>query len=110
MNMSNTKKTTKNSASKENYRKCAELFKIMSNEKRLQILDIIKDKEVTVNEISDKLGIRKSNTSQHLSYLRYTGVVVARRDGKNIFYKLVDPRLVEPSKIISSIKIKNLLV
>ena len=108
--MNSTKKTSKKAVSKENYTKCAELFKIMSNEKRLQILDIIKDKEVTVNEISDKLAIRKSNTSQHLAYLRYTGVVVARRDGKNIFYKLVDPKLVEPCKILSSIKIKNLLV
>ncbi len=108
--MNDTKKTPKKPAQKENYVKCAELFKIMSNEKRLQILDIIKDKEVTVNEISDKLGIRKSNTSQHLAYLRYTGVVIARRDGKNIFYKLVDSKLVEPCKILSSLKIKNLLV
>lgn len=108
--MGKTKKTINKSSAKESYVKCAELFKIMSNEKRLQILDIIKDKEVTVNEISDILGIRKSNTSQHLSYLRYTGIVIARRSGKNIFYKLVDPKLVEPCKILSSLKIKNILV
>ena len=95
---------------KESYTKCAELFKVMSNPKRLEILNIIKDKEVTVNEISKILDVRKSNTSQHLAYLRYVGVVVARRSGKNIFYKLVDPRIVEPCKILSQIKIKNLLV
>jgi ArsR family transcriptional regulator len=95
---------------KESYTKCAELFKVMSNPKRLEILNIIKDKEVTVNEISKILDVRKSNTSQHLAYLRYVGVVVARRSGKNIYYKLVDPRLVEPCKILSQIKIKNLLV
>ena len=99
-------KTTK----KESYTKSAELFKIMSNAKRLEILNIIKDKEVTVNEISKILGARKSNTSQHLSYLRFTGIVVARRDGKNIFYKLVDPKIIEAAKILSEVKIKNYLV
>lgn len=95
---------------KPNFEKCAELFKILSNSKRLEILDIIKDKEVTVNEITKLLGTRKSNTSQHLAYLRYTGIVTARRSGKNMFYKLVDPRIIEPCKTFSSIKIKNILV
>ncbi|KKR43795.1 MAG: Transcriptional regulator, ArsR family [Microgenomates group bacterium GW2011_GWC1_41_20] len=81
----------------------------MSNPKRLEILNIIKDKEVTVNEISEILGARKSNTSQHLAYLRYVGVVVARRSGKNIFYKLVDPKLVEPCKILNQIKINKFI-
>lgn len=95
---------------KPNFDKCAEIFKIMSNSKRLEILNIIKDREVTVNEITKLLGTRKSNTSQHLAYLRYTGVVIARRSGKNIFYKLVDPKIVESCKILSQIKINNILV
>lgn len=97
-------------AAKPNFEKCAELFKIMSNSKRLEILNIIKDKEVTVNEITKLLGTRKSNTSQHLAYLRYTGVVAARRSGKNIFYKLVDPKIIEPCKSLTTIKINNILV
>jgi len=79
----------------------------MSNPKRLEIMNIIKDREVTVNEISKILGTRKSNTSQHLAYLRYVGIVTARRDGKNIYYKLVDPKVVEPIKILSEIKINK---
>ena len=95
---------------KHDFEKYSMLFKIMSNSKRLEILNIIKDKEVTVNEISKLLGIRKSNTSQHLAYLRYTGIVTARRSGKNIFYKLVDPKITETYKALSSIKIKSFLV
>lgn len=105
-----TKASKKTPQKKENYTKCAELFKVMSNAKRLEIMNIIKDKEVTVNEISDILGTRKSNTSQHLAYLRYTGIVTARRDGKNIYYKLSDPKIIEPCKILSEVKIKNFLV
>ncbi len=98
------------SKNKNFYIKCSEIFKVMSNPKRLEILNIIKDKEITVNEISDILGTRKSNTSQHLAYLRYVGIVSARRSGKNIFYKLVDPRIVEPCKILSEVKINKYLL
>lgn len=101
------KVTTKSPMKKESYVKCAELFKVMSNPKRLEIMNIIKDKEVTVNEISKMLGTRKSNTSQHLAYLRYVGVVIARRSGKNIFYKLADPKIVSPCKILSEVKINK---
>jgi len=88
MNMSKTHR-------KEDYEKVAELFKIMANAKRLEILDTIKDKEVTVNELSKTLGIYKSNTSQHLSLLRYTGLVTARRQGKKVFYKASNPKVVD---------------
>jgi len=105
--MVNTPKNT--SKKKEFYFKCAELFKIMSNAKRLEILDIIKDKEVSVNEISKILGTRKSNTSQHLSYLKYVGMVSSKRVGKNIFYKLVDPKIIEPCKVLSEVKLIKFL-
>ncbi len=103
------KEATKSQHKKEFYIKCAELFKIMSNPKRLEILDIIKGREVTVNEISKILGTRKSNTSQHLAYLRYTGIVTAKRNGKNIFYKLVDPKIIDSYKILSEVKVNKYL-
>jgi ArsR family transcriptional regulator len=101
------KTTAKYSNKKDFYIKCAELFKIMSNPKRLEIMNIIKDKEVTVNDISKALDTRKSNTSQHLAYLRYTGIVTAKRQGKNIFYKLVDPKILESCKVLDQIKINK---
>ncbi|MGA3292054.1 MAG: metalloregulator ArsR/SmtB family transcription factor [Candidatus Microgenomates bacterium] len=86
---------------KEFYEKSADLFKILSNAKRLEVLNLIKDKEVTVNDLSKILGTRKSNTSQHLAYLRYTGLVKTRRQGKNVFYKLADPKIVKLCKILT---------
>ena len=90
--------------SKEVYKKVAELYKVMASPKRLEILTAIADKEATVNELSKMLGTRKSNTSQHLAYLRYTGIVSTRRNGKNVFYKLVDPKIIEPFKIFTELK------
>ena len=100
-------KNTKNA--KESFRKNADLYKVMGNPKRLEILDAISSKEKTVNELSNILGTRKSNTSQHLAYLRYVGLVIARRDGKNVFYKIADPRLMEPCKIFNEIRAKRSL-
>ena len=86
------------------YEKIAAIFKLMSNAKRLQILDSIKDREVTVNELSKMLGTRKSNTSQHLAYLRYTGLVTTRRQGKNVFYKLANPKIIDSFDVIGKLK------
>lgn len=47
----------------KDYSKIAEIFKVLSNPKRFEILDSIKNREVTVNEISKILSTRKSNTS-----------------------------------------------
>lgn len=96
--------------SKDVYQKNAELYKVMANAKRLEILNTIKDKEVTVNELSKVLGTRKSNTSQHLAYLRLVGLVMTRRQGKNIFYKIVDPKIVEPCKIFKELREKRNLL
>jgi len=90
--------------SKEIYRKNAELYKAMANAKRLEILNLIVDREATVNELSKILGTRKSNTSQHLAYLRYVGLVTTRRQGKNVFYKITNPRIVEPCKIFNDLR------
>lgn len=102
-------RTIKSPYSKETYRKNAELYKVMANAKRLEILNTIRDKEVTVNELSKVLGTRKSNTSQHLAYLRLVGLVVTRRQGKNIFYKISDPMIVEPCRIFKELREKRSL-
>lgn len=88
---------------KEVYAKNAEIYKMMANPKRLEILNILKDNEVTVDKLSEIVGIRKANTSQHLAILRYLRVVTVRKEGKNSYYKLVDPRIVEPCRILKNI-------
>jgi DNA-binding transcriptional ArsR family regulator len=89
---------------KEVYKKNAELYKVMANPKRLEILNLIVNKEATVNELSKTLGTRKSNTSQHLAYLRYVGLVTTRRKGKNVFYKITNPKIIEPFKIFNQLR------
>ena len=88
---------------KEVYQRNAEIYKLLANPIRLEILNIIKTREATVDELSDIVGIRRANTSQHLSILRYLKVVKVRRNGKNIYYRIANPLIVEPCRILKEI-------
>lgn len=81
---------------KKDFERIAETLKILSNPKRLEILNLLIDKkEVRVTEIINAVKIRKSNVSQHLSILRYLKAVKARPEGKSIFYSLTDNKLIK---------------
>jgi len=82
------------------YERNARIYQILSNPIRLEILNILKLGERSVEELVKVLKLRKANVSQHLAILRHTRVVTVRRKGLNVFYKIVDPRIVEPCKIL----------
>lgn len=83
------------------YSKIAQTFKVLSNPTRIAILDMVKEDEVAVLDIAKHLHKAKANISQHLSILRYLGLVSSRREGKHIFYKVVNPRVLSLLKSLS---------
>lgn len=85
------------------YQRNAEIYKLLANPIRLEILDILKDHEASLEELSELIGIRKPNTSQHLAILRYLRIITVRREGKKAMYKIVDKRITEPSKILQKL-------
>jgi ArsR family transcriptional regulator, virulence genes transcriptional regulator len=91
------------------YEMQAQLCKTLSNPKRLEILDVLKDAgEITVNALSEALEIPKANTSQHLAVLRQAGVVNSRRDGINVFYSLRSERISEACALTRQILLERL--
>lgn len=89
---------------KEAYNKNALVYKILANSKRLEILNILKVRESSVEELIAITKLPKANISQHLALLRHSGLVIARREGLNVYYKIVDPRIVEPCKILHELR------
>ncbi len=75
----------------------------MANAKRLEILNRLKGGEMTVTQLVNEMGIRKANVSQHLAILRYLKLVTVKRVGKNGFYNIADPRIVESCKIMNDL-------
>jgi DNA-binding transcriptional ArsR family regulator len=82
------------------YQKNAEIYKILANSKRLEILNLLREQEMSVEQLVKTLGITKANVSQHLALLRHSKLVTVRRNGLNGYYNIIDPRIVEPCRIL----------
>jgi ArsR family transcriptional regulator len=70
-------------------------LKVLANEDRLLLLCQLSQGEMCVSELEVALDIRQPTLSQQLGVLRTEGVVETRRQGKNIYYSVGDPRLLE---------------
>jgi len=69
----------------------AELFGVFSHPDRVRIVEELREGERDVNALQGALGVSHSRTSQNLSVLRMHRVVAERREGRHVFYRLVQP-------------------
>lgn len=69
------------------------LMKILSHDRRIALLYFILETEKTVTDLEDLLGERQSWVSQQLMRLRQEGIVQGRREGREIYYSVRDPRV-----------------
>jgi ArsR family transcriptional regulator len=104
------KKSSQSRLPQEAYDKNANIYKILANPKRLEILNILKFKETGVEDLLKMIGLSKANLSQHLALMRHNGLVQTRREGLNVFYRIIDPRIVEPCKILHDLRKKQLVI
>jgi DNA-binding transcriptional ArsR family regulator len=74
----------------------ADLCKIFSNAKRLEIIDSLKDKEMSASELIARI-------SQHMSVLKLKGVILTRREGVNIYYRIANPKILQACYLIREI-------
>lgn len=68
-------------------------LKKLSNPDRLLVACALVEGERNVRELEDMLGIRQPGLSQQLAELREAGLIVGRKDGKQVFYQLADDRV-----------------
>jgi ArsR family transcriptional regulator len=72
----------------------AELFRAFSDTSRVRILHAILESEMNISALAELVGISESAVSHHMRGLRQMHIVRARRDGKEVFYSVVDPHIV----------------
>lgn len=77
------------------YETQAKLFKVLMHPARLAILDLLREGEECVCHMEAYLGYRQAYISQQLMVLREAGLVEDRRDGWNIFYRVIKPEIYE---------------
>ena len=73
------------------------------NTKRLQILNLQKDGELSVGAMVAALEIAKPNLSRHLTVMRPKGILATRREGMMIYYRLATPHMGEACRIIPQV-------
>ncbi len=73
----------------------ADVCKVFSNAKRLEILNTLRQREMTASELIEKIGLSKANLSQHMSVLKSKGVVLNRREGVNIYYRISNAKIIQ---------------
>lgn len=79
----------------------ARMIAVMANPKRLEIIDLLTDKEMTVSELANALGLAQATTSQHLAVMRKAGVVETTKDGNFVHYRLADPKIASACGVMS---------
>lgn len=86
----------------------AELCKVIANPKRLMIIDLLSQGEMSVGDLAKTIGTSSSTVSQHLRLLRDRQVVGVRPDGKTSYYYLVTPKMVKACKMIRALLIERM--
>ncbi len=76
----------------ENAKDASAFLKAHAHEARLMILCYLASGEKTVTELEDLLSMRQPAVSQQLARLRSDNIIVARREGKAIYYSISDER------------------
>jgi ArsR family transcriptional regulator len=71
--------------------KCVELFKAFADPVRLRLLNLLADGEVCVCHLHEALDLPQSTVSRHLAYLRKRGLVLGRKEGLWVHYRLAKP-------------------
>jgi len=71
----------------------AELFSVFGDTSRVRIVSAIIEKELNVGKLADLIDITESAISHHLRHLRQMGVVISRREGKEVYYHIEDDHI-----------------
>lgn len=81
----------------------ASVCKGLADPKRLLIINVLRDGEMSVGEICEELELPQANVSQHLAIMRERGLVNARKDGQFVFYSLTTMKIVEAVDLLRQV-------
>jgi DNA-binding transcriptional ArsR family regulator len=79
------------------------ICKAFANSTRLHILDLLGKRDWTAADIQKELGISKANLSQHAMVLKSAGVVVRRREGRQVYFSLAMPEVKKACQLIQHV-------
>src|SRR3977135_4374743 len=81
------------------------LFKALADRTRLRLINLIGEDEVCVCFFVEVLKLNQPKISRHLAYLRRAGVVAARREGKWMHYRIVEPGNEHAARLLREVRL-----
>ena len=81
----------------------AEMCKVLSHAKRLELINTLRDKEMSAGELGQRLELTPANLSQHLAMMRGRHILISRKEGNVVYYRIANPRLLEAFDLLREI-------
>jgi len=81
----------------------AEVCKTLANPKRIEIINLLREKELSVAELIKKTGLLKANLSQHLAVMRNKGILKAHKEGLTVYYCIANPKVVKACDLMREV-------
>ncbi len=81
----------------------ADMCKVFSHPKRLELINVLRDGEMSVGELAERLGLAMANLSQHLAMMKERRILVSRKEGNVVYYRIANPRLLEAFDLLREI-------
>lgn len=89
------------------YENVGNFVKALGHEKRLQLIDLLRDDERCVEDLSNAMGIGVKSVSAHLRVMRTHGVLTTRRDGNRVYYRVRNTEILDLYRHIVDVALLN---
>lgn len=93
---------------RELYKVHADMCKVFSHSTRLEILNALRETETSVSELAKRLQVAIGNLSQHLNMMKQRRVLVSRKDGNTVYYRLANPKMLQAFDLIREILLEEM--
>ena len=101
-------KIQKKDREKKIYEYHAEMCQVLSHPTRLEIINTLRETEINVTELSTRIGIDMGNLSQHLGMMRDRRILVTRKEGNVVYYRLANPKMLNAFDILREILVEQI--
>ena len=86
----------------------ADVCKALGHPLRIEVIDLLQDKELCFTDILEVTGGLKSNLSQHLSVMTKKGILKTRRDGQSTYFSLSSKKVAQACGLMREVLIDHL--
>src|SRR3972149_5376593 len=93
---------------RELYRVHADMCKVFSHPTRLEILNALREDEMSVSNLARRLKVAIGNLSQHLNMMKQRRVLMSCKEGNVVYYRLANPKMLKAFDLIREILLEQM--